>query len=80
MKGKRFLLFRWIESMNEDSRKILDELLSLNKPLAEAYLLKENFRKFLKAETFRTAAAGFRKWILMEKKARCNQSKTSLER
>ena len=69
MKGKRFLLFRWIDSMNEDSRKILDELLSLNKPLAEAYLLKENFRKFLKAETFRTAAAGFRKWILMARKS-----------
>ena len=63
------LLFRWIESMNEDSRKILDELLSLNKPLAEAYLLKENFRKFLKAETFRLAAAGFRKWILMARKS-----------
>ena len=69
MKGKRFLLLRWIESMNKDSRKILEELLTLNKPLSEAYLLKEEFRKFLKAETFRLAAAGFRKWILMARKS-----------
>ena len=69
MKGKRFLLFRRIECMNEDSRKLLDELLSLNKPLSEAFLLKEGFRKFLKAETFRLAAAGFRKRILMARKS-----------
>ncbi|MGN0810057.1 MAG: transposase [Akkermansia muciniphila] len=69
MKGKRFLLFRSIECMNEDSRKLVDEQLSLNKPLSEAFLLKEGFRKFLKAETFRLAAAGFRKWILMVRKS-----------
>ena len=69
MKGNRFLLFRRIECMNEDSRKLLDELLSLNKPLSEAFLLKEGFRKFLNAETFRLAAAGFRKWILMARKS-----------
>lgn len=45
IKGKRFLLLKNPENLQGDQRQKLDELLKLNTPLSQAYILKEELRR-----------------------------------
>lgn len=46
LKGSRFILLRGLEKLNEKGIERLIHLMEINKPLYQAYLLKEDFRTF----------------------------------
>ena len=46
LKGTRFLLLRGLENLNERSLEHLMQLMEINEPLYQAYLLKEEIRHF----------------------------------
>jgi transposase len=54
IKGKRWVLLRARETLSDRQKVSLKELMEVNKELAEAYILKEDFRWAFKAST-RTA-------------------------
>jgi transposase len=69
LKGKRWLLLRARERLREDHRKDLDEMLSINAPLATGYQLKEKLRCLWDEETWQDAQAFLANW--------CGEAKAS---
>lgn len=69
LKGKRWLLLKARERLREDHRKNLDEMLSVNAPLATAYQLKEKLRCLWGEETWRDAETFLANW--------CGEAKAS---
>jgi len=63
LKGTRWLLLRNLEKLDESARERLDAALTLNRPLAAAYYLKEELRELWEQEDKRTAAAFLEDWI-----------------
>jgi transposase len=66
MKGSRFLLLRGGESLDHDALLHLQRLESLNQPLFQAYLLKEDLRRFWSMPSRKAARKFLGAWI-----ARC---------
>jgi hypothetical protein len=69
LKGSRFLLLKGGEKLDESGRGYLERLEDLNWPLYQAYLLKEDLRRFWTQETERDAAAWLTAWITRAKKS-----------
>lgn len=63
LKGSRFLLLRGLESLREDSLERLMQLMELNQPLYQAYLLKEDLRQFWNLPDREAGAAFLKAWI-----------------
>jgi transposase len=66
LKGSRFLLLRGGERLDDDALLHLERLESLNKPLFQAYLLKEDLRRFWSMPSRKAARKFLGAWI-----ARC---------
>jgi len=66
LKGSRFLLLRGGERLDHDGLLHLERLESLNKPLFQAYLLKEDLRRFWTMPSSKAARKFLGAWI-----ARC---------
>lgn len=67
IKGKRWVLLRARETLSDRQEVSLQELMEINKELAEAYILKEDFRWAFKAATRATGEKRLGGW---ETKAR----------
>ena len=65
IKGKRYLLLRGEENLREDKQEELEELLQINKPLQEAYLLKEEIRLVFQFSSFERCSKAFEKWLTL---------------
>jgi transposase len=65
LKGTRWLLLKNPENLDEqrDEKKRLEEALALNKPLAVAYYLKDDLRRFWEQPGKRLATAFLDDWI-----------------
>ena len=63
-KGDRFLFFRNYEDMKEEEQNKLNHLLEINKTLAIAYAMKEQFRTFWEKGSQKEAAKFLLHWIL----------------
>lgn len=62
-KGERFLFFRNYEDMEETQKGKLDQLLKINKTLATAYEMKEQFRTFWGKGSKQEGAKFLCQWI-----------------
>ena len=62
IKGQRYTLLSNRENLNLDGRKALKKLLSANRRLNTAYLLKESFGQLWDYRTERGARAFFERW------------------
>jgi transposase len=69
LKGSRWLLLKNPENLRDDrnERTRLEEALSLNKPLATAYYMKEDLRRLWSFPNKATAAAHLQDWIARAK-------------
>ena len=65
IKGKKFLLLKKRKRLHWRRRRELDELLRLNRPLATAYMLKEQFADVWTASTIFEMAALLIRWRRM---------------
>lgn len=65
MKGKRYLVLKNPESLDEDGRRKLDELLAANAKLSTAYVLKEQFRSLFHYRKFGWAKRALKGWCEM---------------
>jgi transposase len=65
LKGTRWLLLKNPENLDEgkDEKRRLEEALALNKPLAMAYYLKDDLRRFWEQPGKRFATAFLNDWI-----------------
>jgi transposase len=63
IKGSRFLLLRGAENLTEPARNRLDDLMALNEPLYQAYLLKEDLRQLWHQPSVDAAGAFLSGWI-----------------
>jgi transposase len=63
IKGSRFLLLRGAENLTEPARNRLDDLMALNEPLYEAYLLKEDLRQLWHQPSADAAGVFLSGWI-----------------
>ncbi|MGA8312725.1 MAG: ISL3 family transposase [Terriglobales bacterium] len=65
LKGTRWLLLKNPENLDEgkDEKRRLEEALALNKPLATAYYLKEDLRRFWEQPGKRFATAFLNDWL-----------------
>jgi transposase len=65
LKGTRWLLLKNAENLDEekDERRRLEEALKLNEPLATAYYLKEDLRRFWQQPEKRFATTVLDGWI-----------------
>ena len=65
LKGVRWLLLKNPENLNadRDEKARLEEALTLNRPLATAYYLKEDLRRFWEQPGRRFAAAFLNDWL-----------------
>ena len=62
IKGARFLLLRSLENLNEGSLEKLAQMMELNEPLYQAYLLKEDLRWFWNIINAELAAQFLENW------------------
>ena len=67
LKGNRFVLLRGFERLNEKGQIRLAELMALNQPLYELYLLKENLRRFWRMPNEAKAKEFLEAWIIVAK-------------
>jgi transposase len=65
MKGKRYVLLRGRENINQDARQTLKELSILNRDLYIGYLLKEQFRQIFQTRDVNAATLRLILWIKM---------------
>ena len=65
IKGKRYLLLRGEENLREDKQEELEARLQINKPLQEAYLLKEEIRLVFQFSSFERCSKAFEKWLTL---------------
>lgn len=63
IKGSRFLLLRAGETLPDKARSRLDDLMALNQPLYEAYLLKEDLRQLWHQPSADAAGRFLSAWI-----------------
>jgi transposase len=65
LKGTRWLLLKNPENLDttKDEKRRLEEALALNKPLATAYYMKEDLRRFWEQSGKRSATAFLNDWI-----------------
>jgi transposase len=63
LKGSRFLLLRGMERLNPRSLERLMELMEINEPLYQAYLLKEDIRMFWNLPNAELAQTFLESWI-----------------
>ena len=63
MKGSRFLLLKGMENLKPRSLERLMELMEVNKPLYQAYLLKEDLRMFWNLPDAIAAESFLSSWI-----------------
>jgi len=63
MKGSRFLILTGMEKLKPRSLKRLLELMEVNEPLYQAYLLKEDLRMFWNLPDAQTAESFLESWI-----------------
>jgi len=63
LKGSRFLLLRGMEHLKARSLERLMELMEINEPLYQAYLLKEDLRMFWNLPNAELAQAFLASWI-----------------
>ena len=65
LKGARWLLLKNPENLDtdKDEKRRLEEALALNKPLATAYYLKEDLRRFWEQPGKRFATAFLNDWL-----------------
>ena len=66
-RGLRFVLLRAGESLHLDGQALLKELMEINLPLYQAYLLKEELRQLWDLNTWCAAARFFIRWIKQAK-------------
>lgn len=69
LKGSRWLLLKNAENLKRQDKRRLQELMALNKPLQQVYLLKEDFTQFYACENRDEAATFLQQWV-----AECKQS------
>jgi transposase len=67
IKGTRFLLLKGNEKLYPESRQRLPQLMELNEPLYQAYLLKEDLRTFWSFETEEQGHNFLNSWIALAK-------------
>jgi transposase len=67
IKSSRFLLLKGNEKLSPESRQRLPQLMELNEPLYQAYLLKEDLRMFWSFETEEQGRNFLNSWIAMAK-------------
>ena len=67
LKGNRFVLLRGFERLNEKGQIRLAEMMALNQPLYELYLLKECLRRFWRMPTEGQAKDFLDAWIILAK-------------
>ena len=65
VKGKRYLFLCGEENLTDDKREELDNILQINQPLQEAYLLKEKLRLVFQFSSFKKCATAFGEWIAL---------------
>ncbi len=65
LKGNRFVLLRGFERLNEKGQIRLAEMMALNQPLYELYLLKECLRRFWRMPTEAQAKDFLDAWIIL---------------
>ncbi len=63
IKGKRFLLLKNYDSLDESAKDGLQALLDVNAPLLIAHTLKEQFRMFWEQPTVEKASSFFVRWL-----------------
>ena len=63
IKGSRFLLLKAGENLDQPARCRLDQLMALNEPLYQAYLLKEDLRQFWHQPNSDEAGLFLSRWI-----------------
>lgn len=63
VKGKRFLLLRNYNNLDEDAKKGLQALLDINTPLLIAHTLKEQFRMFWVQPSVAEASSFLLRWL-----------------
>jgi len=63
LKGSRFLLLKGGEKLNESAQDHLQRLKSLNQPLYEAYLLKEELRGLWRSRNLKEGEGFLDSWI-----------------
>lgn len=75
LKGTRWLLLKNPENLDEtrNEKARLEEALSINKPLAIAYYLKEDLRSIWSAKTKRNAGKNLTAWINKAKASKIRQ-------
>lgn len=64
IKGERYNLLRHRENLHSDQRQSLAELLSLNKSICAAYILKESFRQFWDYTYLKSASKFLARWTM----------------
>ncbi len=63
LKGRRFLLLKGGENLDRNALEYLKQIENLNRPLFQAYLLKEDLRRFWKMPSKRAARRFLGAWI-----------------
>ncbi len=69
-KGTRWLLLRNPENLKDDDRSVLDRLLSVNRKLFTAYILREGFREVFSGPSAHSRLIRLTKWMASVKSAR----------
>ena len=62
-RGLRFVLLRARDNLDVKGRALLNELMTINRPLYQAYLLKEQLRQLWRLPSASSAARFFARWI-----------------
>ena len=65
IKGKRYLLLSAEEKLSDNSREQLAQMLAINQPLHEAYVLKEKMRMLFQFGDYKKCATLFAEWIAL---------------
>jgi len=64
IKGKRFLLLRNFDNLDDSEKTVIGTLLKINQPLSIAYTMKEQFRMFWELSTREEAALFLINWLV----------------
>jgi transposase len=73
LKGKRWLLLRAQEKLDEEAAKELDEMLYINTPLAIAYQLKEKLRLLWDEDSYEEADSFLDEWCAQARASNIKQ-------
>lgn len=73
LKGQRFLLLRNFVDLEDHQKSSLEKLLQINRPLAIAHSMKEQFRLFWKHSSVKEAARFLAWWIIQALESKVQQ-------